>query len=267
MAHNNSTAATACASCGKTSTDLKRCAKCHSEHYCNRDCQKAHWKTHKKVCASRAAAATALSSSNNTASNGSGTSSSTTTGTSSPKNLDVAIPNPFTRLDARTWLHDRSERDTYKLLIDAYRLRMEDDYNFEGDVDDDCVLSGLVSSSIGGFTRFLRLLHRRAPDLLPSWWNKGKEEECKRAGMRRWAWEDLGCTVEKSDIVEHYGDARMPMQLRMFAETIYGQGPGGQSGTVMREMMMAMENGGADSGLQIETVDTSALLAGLMSRH
>ncbi|KAF9634322.1 MYND domain protein [Lasiodiplodia theobromae] len=91
----------------------------------------ADWKTHKKVCASLAAAA----------SNGASTSTS--------KNLDVPIPNPFTRLTQRTWLHDRSERDTYKLLIDAYRLRMEDDYNFTGDVDADCVMGGAPDSARG----------------------------------------------------------------------------------------------------------------------
>lgn len=34
---------------------LKQCAKCRAEHYCSRECQKADWKKHNKVCAQLAA--------------------------------------------------------------------------------------------------------------------------------------------------------------------------------------------------------------------
>lgn len=46
----------ACAQCEKTpeSAPLKQCLKCHSVSYCSKDCQKAHFKSHKKVCASLA---------------------------------------------------------------------------------------------------------------------------------------------------------------------------------------------------------------------
>lgn len=40
-----------CAQCSKSPSTLKQCLKCHSVAYCNKDCQKAHFKTHKKVCA------------------------------------------------------------------------------------------------------------------------------------------------------------------------------------------------------------------------
>ncbi|KAF2015579.1 hypothetical protein BU24DRAFT_180765 [Aaosphaeria arxii CBS 175.79] len=43
-----------CAQCKKTPDSLKQCLKCHSVSYCNRDCQKAHFKTHKKECAALA---------------------------------------------------------------------------------------------------------------------------------------------------------------------------------------------------------------------
>lgn len=102
---------------------------------------------------------------------------------------------------------------------------MEDNYKFQGDIDIDCVLSGEVPTSIRGLTRFLRRLHERAPDLLPSWWDKCKDDECKRIGMTSGAWEYLGHAVEKADIMEHYGDPYVPMQLRMFAEPICGSHP------------------------------------------
>ena len=44
---------TDCSFCGATpiaGLPLKACSKCEMAHYCNKDCQKADWKTHKKAC-------------------------------------------------------------------------------------------------------------------------------------------------------------------------------------------------------------------------
>ncbi len=38
-----------CASCGAVGC-LKKCTSCTKTHYCNEDCQKAHWVEHKKTC-------------------------------------------------------------------------------------------------------------------------------------------------------------------------------------------------------------------------
>lgn len=40
----------ACAQCGK-SEPTKRCQQCQQAAYCGKDCQKQHWKAHKKECA------------------------------------------------------------------------------------------------------------------------------------------------------------------------------------------------------------------------
>ena len=40
-------------------------------------------------------------------------------------------------------------------------------------------------------------------------------------------WSNIKYAVEKSDIVEHYGDPMKVMVLRMVAEEIYGCSPGG----------------------------------------
>ena len=39
-----------CAACGKSGDNLKACTACHLVKYCNRECQSAHWKLHKKRC-------------------------------------------------------------------------------------------------------------------------------------------------------------------------------------------------------------------------
>lgn len=47
----------ACAMCKQPESaagTLKKCGKCKKILYCDRECQKKHWKSHKKVCASMA---------------------------------------------------------------------------------------------------------------------------------------------------------------------------------------------------------------------
>lgn len=232
-----------CARCGRTEaetgTPLKRCAKCQTTYYCSRKCRKADRKTHEKVCAENAASGSASSTSNK---NNTGSSFSKSSGvTVPPKGLSVVVDKPFHRLDAKTWLHDRPEGDVYKLLIDVYRMKMEDNYVFEAHVDEDSIYGG-ARDGRQGFERFLRLVEKQR-GLLPSWWSKEKAEKCVAVGMKRDQWSYLGYAIQKDDVIEHYGDRKMPMQLRMFAEQVYGCGPGGQDGTEMRKLQMMIENG------------------------
>lgn len=91
---------------------------------------------------------------------------------------------------------------------------------------------------------------------MPSWWLPGKERECEALGLGD-GWSSLSRAVEKSDIVEHYGDSTMPMQLRMLGELVYGSGPAGQPGASMMRMQMMMESGehsGASSLLNVQNL-------------
>lgn len=235
-----------CSICEKSPPEvtLKRCAKCSTTPYCSRECQKKDWKAHKKICGSQANSTTPSST------------NSTTRNLSPPKGLERGISSPFTRLDQGTWLHDRPEKDVYGLLIDAYRLRVEDMYNIEGDIDEDSLYAGL-ENGLHGFRRFLKRVTSR-PGLLPPWWNASKTKECEELGMTPAQWFNLSCAVEKGDIIENYGDPQFPMQLRMFAEAVYGSAPGGTSGTAMRQMMMSMEQGTA-GGRLTSHLDVSAM--------
>lgn len=168
------------------------------------------------------------------------------------KNLQQHIVQPFHRLNDKTWLHGRPETDVFKLLIDAYRLRMEDNYMF-GDPDEDSLHAG-APSGLPGFRRFLRKAESRA-GLLPSWWSAEKKAVCVAYGNQD-GWSDLTTTVEKSDIVEHYGHPLAPMQLRMFGEQVIGTGPGGQKGDAMMQMQMLAESGEVSSSV----MDASQLM-------
>ncbi|KAF3403106.1 hypothetical protein DPV78_004284 [Talaromyces pinophilus] len=167
-----------------------------------------------------------------------------------PKGLTAAIDKPFHRLNDKTWLHNRPEQDVYKLLIDCYRLRMEDVYNLEGEADEDSIYGGAANGG-RAFQRFLSLAQSRR-GLLPSWWSEEKASECMRLGMRNSGWSSLSSAVEKSDIVEHFGDPVMPMQLRMLGEQVYGRGPGGQPGAGIVKMQMMMEGG--ESGMHFSNM-------------
>lgn len=79
-------------------------------------------------------------------------------------------------------------------------------------------------------------------------------------GMIVGKWHDLRTSVGKSDIIEHYGDSQFPMQLRMFAEAVHGKAPGGSSGSAMRGILMAMEQGNSE-GLHSDTVDMSKMFS------
>jgi mitochondrial splicing suppressor protein 51 len=275
--------ADSCATCHKApsaSLPLKRCAKClrgadTKAWYCSRECQKADWKTHKTVCGRTGAGASSSSSSSTSTNTNTNTNNNNglrissprdaATNVSPPKGVDAGITKPFNRLDNGTWLHRRSEKDVFRLLIDAYRMRVEDDYTMAGDVDADSLYGGAPDGR-AGFRRFVRLASKKM-GLLPAWWTAAKANQAVAFGMRDEpdAWQDLRCAIEKSDVFEHYGDSQFPMQLRMFAQAVYGDGPGAQDGTAMRRLMMTMEGGGGRYGPNsaIGTFDMASLLGGL----
>ncbi|KAH7086411.1 hypothetical protein FB567DRAFT_444522 [Paraphoma chrysanthemicola] len=229
--------APSCAACKKTAAaanlnNLKACARCKTTQYCSRDCQKADWKAHKKICSTNASSTFKPE-------------HSSTYSAARMKDLDTHVPNPFTKLDQGKYLHDRSEKDVYKLLIDSFRLRQADEANLEGKVTPDSLYAG-APSSIGPFRQYIAQAATRS-NTLPPWWNDEKQRECETYAESG-AWNDLRRKVTKQEVIEHYGDLKMPMQLRMFAEAVSGAGLMGQDGTSMRRQLMQMESGGPSSG-------------------
>lgn len=230
-----------CSSCRKTESQLpnplKRCAKCKSQWYCSRDCQKADWKTHKKVCGKtrpeppRSMITTADLSTGHTV---------------DPKAI-CYIPSPFTALENGTWLHNRPKNDVFKLLVDTYRMRVEDEYIFQGDAHEDSLYSGAGrEGALRHFKHFLnkviKLDAAREKKLLPDWWSKNSLKECVEFAKTD-DFSNVGCAVEKHDLQKHYSQIDMPMQLRMFSEKIDGTLAAGMSGEGMLRMRVAVESG------------------------
>lgn len=234
-----------CNSCGKSLDNLQVCGRCKSAYYCSKDCQTKDWKNHKKPCKEKAAAH-----------NNKPPASSTSGGAASrakpepPKGLSQHIDKPFTRLENKTFLHDLPEIDVYRLLIDSFRMRQEDNYKFLGDADIDSLYDG-SANSLRPFRKFIARAERKT-GILPPWWNASKRDACIALGMKGGdEWADLKCCVEKSDIMEHYEDSRMPMKLRMLAEFICGiaswtqaQGGGGPMRRILMEQEASTGGGG-----------------------
>lgn len=68
-------------------------------------------------------------------------------------------------LNTKTWLHGKPETEVFTLLIDSYRMRVEDEYKFRGDVDEDSLYGG--GDPTIGFRRFLRKAEKT--QVFPSW--------------------------------------------------------------------------------------------------
>ena len=192
----------ACAKCNRTQADvsLKCCAKCQNQWYCSRDCQKVDWKCHKAFCGS------------SQQSNARNKPQATTNFDAMPK----VAGDFFKNICQDNYLHQFSEKDTFRQLIDCYRMRVEDDYKFSGDT------RGLYNGDdpLPDFQEFLNLAEARN-GILPSWWSDAKRKACEKRAVGTAEWSDLNAAVEKQDVIEHYGDPTMPMKLRLLAEKIY----------------------------------------------
>lgn len=194
-----------CSTCRKPQSDqneeLKRCSRCLTARYCSRECQKRDWKIHKHTCAAPGTAP-------------------------GPSQPETWRPSPefeaadfMFGLTSNDYLRHLPEKEAFSNIIDCFRLRVEDEHVFRGQV---------IGHYNGGdplpdFQHFLRLAESRA-GLLPPWWNEDKRKECERMAMDRDNWNDINCAAGKHDIIEHYEDSTKPFKLRLLAEMVYGRG-------------------------------------------
>jgi splicing suppressor protein 51 len=151
--------------------------------------------------------------------------------------LHAAPGQPFTRLKHGTYLHNRPRLDVFRLLLDCYRLRLDDDIKIWG--------TAMPADAPHDFRRFLNLAAER-PNLLPPWWDEMAQIECLTLSEPHEsdppdAWDTLARRVSSKEINTHYGHAYMDVQLRLLGEVIYQRAPGNQKGKEILEMMVDQE--------------------------
>ncbi|CAI7662848.1 unnamed protein product [Penicillium pancosmium] len=245
-----------CTNCKKPETKthpLKPCAKCKATPYCSRDCQKSDWKSHKKSCAqnahdraeriasikSKLVSATAAVADSLAPISGvesieqtdipQPSSSSAPNPTSAASNpepakvldkggpaLTVQITNPFQRLKEKKWLHDRPKEDVYKLLIDAFRLRMDDDFKFLQLRHANTIYDDISCDGTPNLELFIRMA---VIYLVPEWWDESELAYCLEYA-KLLTWGNIGAKITADDVKAHYGDQSMALQLRIFSEQV-----------------------------------------------
>ena len=162
----------------------------------------------------------------------------------------------FSRLMCNRFLWDFPEHDVYTLIIDAYRLRMDDFPRFDNVSQMRAVIyGGQDLDARGGLERFIHLAGKR-PGILPPWWDSSKEEMCLKLAMggitedelpglpkntRKWLNMSKRPTVDKAELISHYGDSYFPMKLRLLTDVIYSCSLGNNDGTPLKRMRAQLE--------------------------
>jgi hypothetical protein len=129
----------------------------------------------------------------------------------------VQIPNPFQRIKDKKWLHDRPKEDVYKLLIDAYRLRMDDDYKFLGLEQPNTPYADANCDGTASLEIFLRMAELSS--LLPTWWDESETTACVESA-KLLTWSNTAIKITADYVRSYYEDPSMPMQLRISAEQV-----------------------------------------------
>lgn len=113
----------------------------------------------------------------------------------------------------------------YTYLIDAYRLRTDDEYNLAGEVRPATLYSPFHPQDVlGDFRKFLDLAETREGSL-PGWWDARSRMECEDVGKGGvYSWSSLWSAVEPEHVVKrYYGDEKMVGRLRDLASRVYGK--------------------------------------------
>lgn len=202
---------TTCANCQSVHDSLKTCGSCKALKYCNRDCQKAHWKRHKENC-------TRLAQGQHH------------TYISSEELTQYNLPHSLFMLDLEQRIrdnfapHDIPQQMTFQLLIDTFRTRQEAEFVFAKVKLADSVYDNARTSEVA-FRTFMSKVSA-VQGLLPPWWSAEKIEECI-AYSRTTPLFSLALALTQAHVNAIWRDERMYLKLMMLGRVIYGYCSGG----------------------------------------
>jgi mitochondrial splicing suppressor protein 51 len=184
-----------------------RCSRCKVVAYCGTECQKMDWKEHKTVCGKQEKQSETVGDARRSLMNklAGGAKNSDPTQTISGASQNECLM--FSKLP---------RKDVFFYLIDAYRLRVDDEYSFTGEARG--IYSGDGDEAFYDFDAFLTLAKEKK--LLPSWWNDEAEDELADISENL-----IPFALEKSDLsgMERYKSSPfISVELRMIAEVVYG---------------------------------------------
>ncbi|KAI0975588.1 hypothetical protein F4678DRAFT_483855 [Xylaria arbuscula] len=262
-----------CSNCKKhraPNEPIREC--CTGTYYCNRKCERADFRKHKDHCpklipeiptaseAQHAPQDASQSTSQNTPQSTS-QSASQSASQGDPQNSPTdtqfkRIEDPFNRLKRGVYLQNRADMNVFEILIDSYRLRMDDNERYAKVHHRDSIYGG-AQNGMQGFRNFLNKA-KTVPHLLPYSWDNKKQIECEAMG-RTQGWSSLSNKIKDVDVNEHYQDKHIVMQLRLLAEDIYGTSIGDKPKRVLRDQIEILpdscSNAGTDAFLRMALAD------------
>lgn len=209
---------------------LKRCSRCLTARYCNRDCQMAAWKEHKNGCLDNS---TDNDQGTNTRSHPSSTSKKGPQATHASPEDEAKDPNgaflAATMLIVKSqWLENRPEEEVFGIVVDAYRWYRGSDFDVNGGVRQDALNGG--GDPKVGFRHFL-LSAERAGNTLPKWWSPAKRAACEHWAAQQMetegSWSKLGRAIKMRDVNAHYPLPHFWALLHMLTEGMVGMELGG----------------------------------------
>ncbi|KAJ5135868.1 uncharacterized protein N7515_005146 [Penicillium bovifimosum] len=252
-----------CSACGKPECPqniLNEC-RCEQDCDCSRGCHKADWEKYLEVCLptsqsqSPASATTDSTPPPSSALQAKPAVTATVAGrmleapakpSTAPcdinhlvSTLDVDMKTPFSRLAAKIWLQGRTQKDVFTLLIDTIHLRAMEDKQLAVQTIEDVITASRIHADRMVIVRFLTKAESK--NLLPIWWSSSKQDECVRFSF---ALEHDRAFPEPSAQRHHEAKKRaevassLLLQMRIFAEQVYGPIPGKPS--VMLELGRSM---------------------------
>ncbi|POR38511.1 Uncharacterized protein TPAR_01298 [Tolypocladium paradoxum] len=170
--------------------------------------------------------------------------------------LDNPVTFAFTRLTYNTWFEGRCWTDVFKLLIDAYRLRLAAQRDLDGKprrVPDE-----EKREVADGLRKFLDLAEE-VPGLLPLGWNWVHAARCRILAGRNddiTNWYSLEYLPNEDEMVEWYEDLFFPLQLQIFAKLVYGTDVPRQNAKILWRIMLQSEGLLQSRHYEIPTVQT-----------